>query len=467
MTSVKNKPVEIGTQLSAIVLAAGKGTRMASPLPKVLHPVAGLPMITYVLGALKNLGLVEIRVVLGHGQELIRRVVDSLGVGLFIQTEQKGTAHAVRSAGVDSLEGDVLIVNGDHPLITDKDLKNLYSEYKERKLDLAVISTVLKKPKQFGRIVRNGGSLVAIAEAKDCTPETLKIKEVNTGIYFVKAELLKDLLPQIKSQNSQGEFYLTDIVSLAIEQEYSVDAIRGPISVSFGVNSQVELAQATHIVFQRKNKELMDSGVIIIDPKTTFIDASVKIGPGSVIYPNTMIKGKTTLGSFVVIEPFCFVMDCEIADSCQVHSHSHLFSMKAATKVMMGPYARIREGVELSEGCDIGNFVELKKVKMGKKSKAKHLSYLGDAEIGEEVNIGCGTITCNYAVDRKKYKTVIGDRVFVGSDSQFVAPVTIGSDAVIGSGSTITKDVPAGGLGVARSKQFVKENYNPKKSSEA
>lgn len=450
-------------KLTVIALAAGKGTRMKSPLPKVLHPVAGRPMIEKVILASKQAGAAEVRVIVGHGQSLVRQVVEPMGVACYAQEEQLGTAHAVRCAKPETIEGDVVIMNGDHPLIESSDIKEFVRIFRDEKCDLAVVTAVVKAPGEFGRIVRNRGDLVAIVEAKDASVETLKIHEINTGIYVVKASVLAKYLPQIKNNNAKKEFYITDLISLCIEDKCRVHAIQSTPKVAVGVNTQVELAKATRLLFKRKALRLLEEGVLMIDPRTTYVEESVEIGAGTVIYPNVFLRGRSKIGSFTVIESNCFISDSEIGDSVQVRGGSYLESSKLHNKVSVGPYARLRPETEIFEEAHVGNFVEMKKVKFGKKSKAGHLTYLGDAEVGEEVNVGCGTITCNYAADRKKYKTKIGNRVFVGSDTQFVAPIVIGDDAIIGSGSTITKDVPAGALAVARGKQFVKENYVAKK----
>lgn len=449
-------------RLTVIVLAAGKGTRMKSPLPKVLHPVAGRPMIEKVVLAAKGAGAVDIRLVVGHGAQLVKKVTENWKISCYEQKEQLGTAHAVRSAQPEGLDGDIVIMNGDHPLIEADDIKNFVREFREAKLDLAVVTAVLKNPGQFGRVVRHRDELKAIVEAKDASAETLKIREVNTGIYVVKAALLSKILPDIKNNNSKGEYYLTDLIALALEQRFRVNALKAPKRVSIGVNTQEELARATGFVYLRKAKRLMEDGVVILDPRRTYIEDTVKIGQGSVIYPGAFIRGNSRIGSFSVVEPNAFISESEIGDSVQIRAGSYLEQARVHMKCTIGPYARLRPGTEIHDDAHIGNFVELKNVNFGRKSKAGHLTYLGDADIGEEVNVGCGTITCNYAADRKKYRTKIGNRVFVGSDSQFVAPVEVGDDAVIGSGSTITKNVPAKALAVARAKQFVKENYAPK-----
>ncbi|AFY03016.1 bifunctional UDP-N-acetylglucosamine diphosphorylase/glucosamine-1-phosphate N-acetyltransferase GlmU [Bdellovibrio bacteriovorus] len=449
-------------KLTVIALAAGKGTRMKSPLPKVLHPVAGRPMIEKVIQASKQAGAAEVRVIVGHGQNLVRQVVEPMGVACYVQDEQLGTAHAVRCAKPETIEGVVVIMNGDHPLIEASDIKDFVRIFRDEKCDLAVVTAVLKNPGEFGRIVRHKGDLAAIVESKDASAEALKIREINTGIYIVKASVLSEYLPKISNNNSKKEFYITDLISLCIQDKCRVQAIQSTPKVAVGVNNQLELARATRLLFKRKALRLMEDGVLMIDPRTVYVEDSVEIGAGTVIYPNVFIRGRTKIGSFTVIESNAFISDSEIGDSVQIRGGSYLESSKLHNKVSAGPYARLRPETEIFEEAHVGNFVEMKKVKFGKKSKAGHLTYLGDAEIGEEVNVGCGTITCNYAADKKKYKTKIGNRVFVGSDTQFVAPIEVGDDAIIGSGSTITKNVPAKALAVARGKQFVKENYAAK-----
>jgi bifunctional UDP-N-acetylglucosamine pyrophosphorylase/glucosamine-1-phosphate N-acetyltransferase len=427
-------------KLAMIILAAGKGTRMKSPLPKVLHPVAGRPMIEKVIHASKKAGATDLRVIVGHGQALVRSVVEPLGVTCFVQENQLGTADAVKSAQVETIEGDVIIMNGDHPLIEAADIMNFLQIFREEKCDLAVVTAVVKSPGEFGRIIRHAGNLKAIVEAKDASADTLKIREINTGIYVAKASVLAEYLPQIQNHNAKKEFYVTDLISLCIEDDCKVMAIKASPKVAVGVNNQIELAHATKLIFQRKAKRLMEEGVLMLDPACTYIEESVEVGAGSVIYPNVFLRGATKVGSFSVIEPQVFISDSIISDSVQIRAGSYIEQSVIHSRATVGPYARLRPQTSIGEEAHVGNFVEMKKVKFGKKSKAGHLTYLGDADIGEDVNIGCGTITCNYAADKKKYKTIIGNRVFVGSDTQFVAPIEVGDDAIIGSGSTITKE---------------------------
>lgn len=449
--------------MTALILAGGQGTRMKSPLPKVLHPVAGRPMIVRAIEGCLQAGVKNIRVVVGHGQNLVKTVLEPYAIKAYVQEQQLGTADAVKAADLESLDGHILIMNGDHPLITTADIKSFFAEFTAKNLDLAVFTVELEQPGEFGRIVRKDNKLSSIVEAKEASAEILKTKEINTGIYIAKAEVLQKLIPLVKNENSKKEFYLTDIITLAAEFKYNVDAILSQNSdIAHGVNNQIELANASQKVYMQNAEKLMNNGVIFIDPKTCYIDDTVVIGSGAIVYPGVFIRGKTAIGGFTVLEPNCFIVDSIIADGVQIKAGSYIEKTVIESQASVGPYARLRPDTTIGKAAHVGNFVEMKKVKFGAKSKAGHLTYLGDAEIGEDVNIGCGTITCNYAADKNKYKTIIGDRVFVGSDTQLVAPVTVGNDAIIASGTTVTKDVPEGSLALARTPQVNKEGYAKK-----
>ena len=450
------------TSFTCIILAAGKGTRMKSPLPKVLHPVAGDPMILRTIRAVQNAGASEVRVVVGHQRQLVQQVVEPCGALCIPQDEQHGTAHAVKMALEPPTKGVVLILNGDHPLITERHIRKLLKDFAASNTGLGVVTCEVEEPGSFGRIVRHKGEVQAIVEAKDASQDTLNIKEVNTGIYIAEADILNEYVPQIKCFNAQNEFYLTDIVGLLRENEKPVSGLKADRAVSYGVNSQMELSQANKEVFKSKVEELQAEGVIVIDPDTTYIEEDVKIGAATVLYPGSYIRGKTQLGSYCVVEPNCFIVDAVIGDQVEIKAGSYIEKSKVDNKSVLGPYARLRPETTIGQECKIGNFVELKKVKFGNKSKASHLTYLGDADVGEDSNIGCGTITCNYREDKKKYHTKIGSGVFVGSDVQLVAPVEVGDGAVIGSGSTITKNVSADSLAVARGRQLEKKDWAKK-----
>ena len=452
------------SRFTTIILAAGKGTRMGTTLPKVVHPVAGRPMIERSLRVFLALrdGAIragEVRVVVGVGEALVRAIAEPMGAICFKQEAQRGTADAVKSAKPEDLSGDVLILNGDHPLLEPSDIERFIREFREFRADLAVVTAEVTDPQRLGRVVRDGGRVRAIVEAKDASHETLKIREINTGIYVIKANVLNSLLPEIKSSNAQGEFYLTDLIAGAVEGELRVNAIAANERVAFGVNSQRELAEATTRAFAAKAGRLLEGGVILMQPASVFIEDSVEVGSGSTIFPNVYLRGKTRIGAHVVIEPGCVLTDAVVGDACHLRAGCYLSEATVEKDCTLGPYAHLRPGTEIGAGAHVGNFVEMKKTKFGAGAKAGHLTYLGDAEIGENTNIGCGTITCNYGADRKKHKTKIGRDVFVGSDTQFVAPVEIGDGATIGAGSTITRDVPAGSLALSRSEQTLRENF--------
>ena len=453
--------------ITAIVLSAGKGSRMQCSLPKSLHPVAGQPILVRILTALKRANVIEIRVVINeeHSQ-LIQPITEAFKAQSYFQNEKKGTAAAVSSAGLDQLKSHILIVNGDHPLISSSDLENMIKLFREESADLCVGTCVKKNPGHYGRIIRQRGKITAIAEKESLTHESEKINEVNTGIYLVKADCLKSFLLQVKNDNPKEEYCLTDIVSFCISKEKKVLSFSVSDDSAFGVNSQSELAFATKKIFTRKLNHLMAHGVIIIDPLNTYIEDSVQIGQGSVIYPGVYLKGRTSVGSFCAIEPHSFVADSVIHKLVLIRAGSYLESVEVGMQSVIGPYARLRPETKIGENCRVGNFVEMKKTLFGSGSKASHLSYLGDAEVGEDVNIGCGTVTCNLNMDGKKYNTQIGDKVFIGSGTQMVAPVKLGDCSATGAGSVITKDVPSQALALERSPQKNLENYFLRKRRE-
>lgn len=447
---------------TAIVLAAGKGSRMSSRLPKVLHPVAGEPMLRRVVNSLNLAGAKEVLVVLGDDESSILPVIKPLGACCFRQESPKGTAHAVGSVKIDNITGFIFICNGDHPLMSSDEIVRAIEEFKNQDSVLAVLTAHLNDPKEFGRVVKHQGELQAIVEVKDASQETLKIKEVNTGAYIVSAEVLKKYLKEIDCHNQQKEFYLTDLVALCRENNEKLSTIEVSKDFAQGVNTQMELAKVTQIVYLEKAKKLMSEGVTIIDPNNTYIEEDVTVGSSTVIYPGAFIKGKTFIGELCIIEPNVFIDNCDLASSVHVKAGSYLEKSKICTKAIIGPYAHLRPGSDIGEDCRVGNFVELKKTKMGARSKASHLSYLGDSIIGDDCNIGCGTVTVNYSFDKKKYKTEIGDNSFVGSGTHLVAPVSLGKNSFIACGTVITKEVPDGALAIGRSKQIIKENYKPK-----
>lgn len=447
------------SKISVIVLAAGKGTRMKSNLPKVLHPVAGLPILYRTLTQLKVLGLKDIRVVLGHGNKLVEPLVNNFRASICLQKEQKGTADAVTSADLSTCKDTVIILNGDHPFVRAKELELLIKKHVELGSEFSVITSVVKAPGDRGRMLYFDNKPKAIIEAADAGPETLKIKEVNTGMYISKLATLKKLVPKLSPHSSSQELYFTEVLSLAVEAGLPVAFLKASEDLAFGVNSQRDLALATKMAFENKNKILMDKGVVILDPATTFIEESVEVGAGTVIYPGVHLKGKTAIGCFCVLEPNVFITFSAIENSVQIKMGSYIEYSTVKEKALVGPYAHLRPESHIGKAAKVGNFVETKKAVLGDGVKASHLSYLGDVVIGANTNIGCGVVTCNYTLKKTKEKTIIGKDVFVGSNTQLIAPVELGDGSCTAAGSVINKKVPKKALAVARVKQINKENF--------
>jgi len=439
---------------TAVILAAGKGSRMqAVSLPKSLHPVAGKPLLARILTALKSINVDEVRVVIHEEyNHLIQPIADAFKAKIYFQDQnKKGTAVAVLSAQVEN--GHVLIINGDHPLINPVDLKNIIDKFQKESGDLCIGSYNKKEPGDYGRIVHQGHKVVAIIEKESLTHESKKITEVNAGIYLAKADYLNICLHQVDNNNPKEEYCLTDIVAIAVKQGKKV--LTCPVSAdsAFGANTQRELAFATKKIFVRKLNHLMNQGVIVIDPLNTYVEEMAHVGQGSVLYPGVYLKGRTNIGPFCAIETNCFIMDSVIHEFVLIRSGSYLESAEVGQRSSIGPYARLRPGTKIGKQCKVGNFVEMKKTEFGNRSKASHLSYLGDAEVGEDVNIGCGTVTCNLNINGKKYPTRIGDKAFVGSGTQIVAPVELGDCSATGAGSVITENIPSNALGIERTTQ--------------
>ena len=448
------------TPVTAIVLSAGQGSRMCSGLPKSLHPAAGQPILARILKALRQIQVAGIRVVINEGhKKLLQPIASAFKAKVFFQGPDKGTASAVRSAHIDEVEGFVLIVNGDHPLLSPPDLKNIIKVFQEESADLCLGSHVKENPGDYGRVIRQGRAIKAVVEKSSLTPELEKIKEINTGLYLIKAECLQAFLPQINNQNSQKEYGLTDIVSLLVQKGKKVVVCPVSENSAFGVNTQRELALATKKIFTNKLYQLMNEGVIVVDPLNTYVEDSVFVSRGSVIYPGTHLRGKTSIGSFCAIENNSFIMDSLIRDFVLIRAGSYLESVEVGSKSSIGPYARLRPGTKIEEECRVGNFVEMKKTRFGARSKAGHFSYFGNTEVGVDVNIGAGAVTCNLNMDGQKHSTKIGDKVFIGSGTYMVAPVRIGDGSVTGAGSVITKDVPEQTLALSRPPQKNIENY--------
>ncbi|WGL15387.1 bifunctional UDP-N-acetylglucosamine diphosphorylase/glucosamine-1-phosphate N-acetyltransferase GlmU [Microbulbifer bruguierae] len=438
--------------IDVVILAAGKGTRMRSDLPKVLHPIGGVPMLGRVIEAAQQLGDVRITVVVGHGAGLVEERFAGTGVEFVEQKEQLGTGHAVAQAIPNFRPGaTVLILYGDVPLVKTGTLQSLLSASDRGP---ALLSVEMANPAGYGRIVRDeAGRVLAIVEEKDADGDTLAIREVNTGILAAPADLLAKWLPELSNDNAQGEYYLTDVIARSVSEQIAVTGVRAsdPLEVA-GVNSRAQQAQMERALQHSRALSLMHAGVTLLDPARIDIRGTLTCGTDVEIDINCVFEGNVKLGADVRIGPNCVLRNCELAVGTVVEANSIIEEATIGEACTIGPFARLRPGTELAHGAKVGNFVETKKAKIGLGSKVNHLSYIGDAEVGEGVNIGAGTITCNYD-GVNKFKTSIGDGAFIGSNSSLVAPVEIGAGATIGAGSTITREVSADELAVARGKQ--------------
>ncbi|RMG04904.1 MAG: UDP-N-acetylglucosamine diphosphorylase/glucosamine-1-phosphate N-acetyltransferase [Nitrospirae bacterium] len=448
--------------LHAVVLAAGEGTRMRSSLPKVLHRILGIPMITLTVRAVREAGIKDITVVVGRKNGVaIKHVLTEAGARFVTQRRPLGTADALKEAikeiGVNYDE--VFLINGDTPLIRPSTVKKLIGFHRRNRNALSLISFFPPDPRGYGRIIRNpDGSAISIVEQKDLSGDQKGIKEVNSGIYIFSKEVLP-LLKKIKKNPLKGEYYVTDIFSLAINSGLKVGVMPAEDDEEFhGVNTKNDLLEAQHILRRRVVAELLEKDVSFIDETGVYIQPGVKIGAGTIVYPGVVIEGDTKVGKNCVIRSNVRINNSRIGSEVVIKDSSIIEDSVVNDGSEIGPHGRLRPGTRLGRGVKIGNFVEVKNSTIGSGTKAQHLSYIGDAKVGKGVNIGAGTITCNYD-GKKKHKTVIGDGVFVGSDTQLVAPVKIGKNAYIGAGSTITRDVPPGALAVARGRQTVKRNW--------
>lgn len=438
--------------LHIVILAAGEGTRMKSRLPKVLQPLGGRPMLSHLLDTAYQLEPEQVHVVIGSGADQVTGACSDYGVNWVLQAERRGTGHAVIQVMPHIPDGaTVLVLLGDHPLIPAALLSKMR---KERTSPLALLTMDLDDPHGYGRILRDpGGNIIGVVEDHDTAPEQREIREVNTGIIMADATKLRGWLERLDCDNSRQEYYLPGIFPMARAESGEIQGVIAPDDRDLqGANDRRQLAELEKRYRQRMAHSLMEEGVQIIDPERVEIRGTVKAGSDVCVDINVVLEGENCLGDGVSIGPGTVLKNCDLAAGTSVHAHSVLEGVTTVGACDIGPFARLRPGTVLSAGCRVGNFVEVKNVRLGEGSKASHLSYLGDSIIGNNVNIGAGTITCNYD-GANKHQTIIEDDVFIGSDTQLVAPVTIGRGATIGAGSTVTKNAPAEALTVSRSRQ--------------
>ena len=450
------------TDIHIVVLAAGKGTRMKSALPKVLHEAAGLSLIEHVLRVAAPLTPRSVTVIVGHEADRVKQALGRRpGLAFALQEPQLGTGHAVLQAepALEHATGTVVLLSGDVPLLRSATLTALVAKHHETAAAATVLTARVPDPSGYGRIVREAGQIRAIVEHKDATDEQRRIDEINSGIYAFDLAVLFGALKEIGSANAQGEYYLPDLVTIYRKRGRIVETVTAadPAEI-LGVNSRKELAEVGAILRARRNDALMAEGVTIVDPASAFIGPDVTIGRDSTIHPGVYLEGRTSIGANCVIHSGVRIVDSQVDDDVVINNFCVITESRVQRGARVGPFAQLRPLSVVGEDAHVGNFVELKKTTLGKGSKANHLAYLGDATIGEKVNVGAGTITCNYD-GVAKHPTVIEDGAFIGSDSQLIAPVTVGRGAYVAAGSSITTDVPPDALAVARGKQVNKDGW--------
>jgi bifunctional UDP-N-acetylglucosamine pyrophosphorylase / glucosamine-1-phosphate N-acetyltransferase len=446
--------------LAAVVLAAGKSTRMKSKVAKVLHPIMGKPMLAYPLESLQQLGLAKIVVVVGHQAEAVQQAFSHYPLEFVVQEPQLGTGHAVQVASkvLDGSQDTIVVLCGDVPLLQADTMRDLYDHHKGSGAVATILTVELPEPGSYGRIVKDAkGRVLKIVEARDASVEELSIREINTGIYCFQYGFLMEALESLRPENDQNELYLTDVIAAARVRNLHVASLKTLDEQSFqGINTRVELAAVGHRFRQQINERHMLAGVTLIDPGATYIETEVEIGADTVVYPNCFLMGKTVIGSDCRLEPNVKISDSSIGDQVIVKMGTVIAESVVAAEAQLGPYSHLRPLSDVGRKAKVGNFVELKKSVLHDGAKASHLTYLGDAEVGANVNVGAGTITCNYD-GKHKFKTTIEAGAFIGSNTALVAPVVIGEGAYVGAGSTVTEDVPPHKLAIARGRQVIKD----------
>lgn len=447
----------------AVILAAGKGTRMKSKLHKVLHPVCGKPMVQHVIDNIKKADVTEIVTIVGYGAEDVKAALQDQSL-FSMQSEQLGTAHAVQMAAehLEGKQGTTIVICGDTPLISEETIAGFIAHHETTGAKATILSAKTNTPFGYGRIIRDThGAVERIVEEKDASIEEKLVNEVSSGTFCFDNALLFELLGQVDNNNAQGEYYLPDVIKLLRQRNELVEAyITEDFSETLGINDRYNLSIAEQTLRLRINKQHMMNGVTIIDPLTTYIESDVVIGSDTVIEPNVMLKGDTQIGNDVIVTSGSTIADSKIADGVTV-KHSVIAESEVGEHTTIGPFAQLRPGSVLGMDVKIGNFVEIKKAKLDDEAKVSHLSYIGDAEIGTRTNVGCGAITVNYD-GKNKFKTIVGKDAFIGCNSNLVAPVTIGDASFIAAGSTITDDVPEKSLALGRARQTTKDGYYSK-----
>lgn len=444
----------------AIILAAGEGKRMKSNTPKVLHKVCGKEMINHVIDNIRKSGIEEVSVVIGKGADKVRNGTESRNIFYSVQEEQLGTGHAVMCAEefLKGKKGSVAIFVGDGPLITEETVTKLTRYHEEEKCSATILTSIMSDPLKYGRIIRNAQCEVEkIVEFKDCNEEEVKVNEINSGMYCFDIDTLLNTLGKLNNNNNQGEYYLTDVIEILKSEGKKVGAIAVDVEEITAVNSKEELSVANDIMRSRINRKHMDNGVIIMDPRSTYIECDVVIDQDTVIYPGNVIEGSTVIGESCLLYSNNRITNSIVGDDVTIEN-SVVLNSKVGDNTTVGPFAYIRPETTIGNNARIGDFVEIKKSTIGDGTKVSHLTYIGDAEVGEKCNFGCGTVVVNYD-GKAKYKTTIGNNVFIGCNTNLVSPVEVEDNTYIAAGSTITEKVPEGSLAIARARQTNKENW--------
>lgn len=437
----------------AIILAAGQGTRIKSKLPKVLHKACGKEMVNHVIDTMRMAEIEDVNVIIGRGAELVKEKTSARNVSYSLQEEQLGTGHAVKCAKefLKGKSGVVAIFTGDAPLIKEETVIKLIDTHINENNFATLLTSVIENPTGYGRIIRNNDEVEKIVEHKDCSATELNVKEINAGMYCFDIESLLESLEKLSNNNAQGEYYLTDVIGILKSENKKVGAMITDFEETIGVNSRAELAVVEEILRKRINRKHLDNGVTIIDPSSTYISMDAEIGRDTIIYPNNVIEGKTVIGEECVLYPNSRISNSIIADSVEIQS-SVILDSKIGSETTVGPFAYVRPESNIGNKVRIGDFVEIKKSTIGDNTKVSHLTYIGDAEVGEKCNFGCGTVVVNYD-GKAKHKTIIGNNSFIGCNTNLVSPVEVEDNTYIAAGSTITKKVPEGSLAIARARQ--------------